>query len=215
MTTAVATPDLEFRSYSPELEVRSTGDGRTVFGIAVPYNTPMRIDDTLIEEFAPGAFNAQVRAANRVAYSREHVLLGGFQIGTLTVMEDRPEGLYVEMRAVRTPLGDETLELIREGILRDLSVAFWPSKDVLVRSSQGDITRRVSARLDEVASVGRGAYGSHAVTQGTRTLGGAPGGAAIPQQRTHHGTPIERTPGLDNVRAVLAACPPLPSHPTL
>lgn len=213
MTTALATPDLEFRSYSPELEVRSTGDGRTVFGIAVPYNTPMRITDDLIEEFAPGAFNAQLRAANRVAYSREHVELGGLQIGTLTLMRDDAAGLYVEMRAAKTMVGDDTLELIRSGVLTDLSVAFWPAKDVQVRSSQGDITRRVSARLDEVASVGKGAYGQYATAHGLRSLNA--GGAVAVQHRAHRGTVVERTPGLDNVRAVLAACPPLPSHPTL
>jgi HK97 family phage prohead protease len=209
MTTAVTDAHIEFRCYTPELEVRSTGDGRTVFGIAVPYNVPMQIDDNLIEEFIPGAFNAQLRAANRVMYSREHVELGGVQIGRLTEMRDDAVGLYVEMRAARTPIGDETLELIREGILPDLSVAFWPGKNELRASSQGQVTRRVSARLDEVASVGKGAYGQFATAHGLRARGGAAGGSAIPQQRSYAGRRIETTPNLDSARAVLAALPPL------
>lgn len=206
-------PSVEFRTYTPELEVRAAaqgGDGRTVFGIAVPYDTAMWIDETLIEEFAPGAFNAQLRAATRVAFSREHVELGGFQIGVLTMMRDDTAGLYVEMRASKTALGDETLELIKDGILTDLSVAFYPGKDIQVRSSQGVITRRVLARLDEVASVSRGAYGKHATVMGTRS---AQGGAGIPQQRGRMGRPVDRTPNLDAAKMVLAALPELPPLP--
>ena len=78
-------------------------------------------------------------------------------------------------------------------------------------SGQGPVTRRVSARLDEVASVGQGAYGRHAVAMGTRALIGQ---AAIPQQRrSYSGTPVAMTPNLDRARVTLAALPPLPPVP--
>lgn len=210
MTTAA--PVMEYRTYTPDLEVRTSGDGRTVFGIAVPYNVPMRIDEDLIEEFAPGVVNAQLRAANRVRFSREHVELGGIQIGRLTEMRDDTAGLYVEMRAAKTPLGDQTLEEIREGILTDLSVAFWPvpNGNQLRRTAQGLITRRLSVRLDEVAITTEGAYGSHAVAQGLRSL---QSGSIPMQTRGHRGAAIELTPNIDRVRALLVACPPLPPMP--
>lgn len=58
--------DVIYRSFAPDLEVRSSGDGRTVCGIAVPYGRAQRIDSQLVEQFRRGAFNAQVRSAARI-----------------------------------------------------------------------------------------------------------------------------------------------------
>jgi len=51
------------RSFAPDLQVRSGGDGRTIYGIAVPYNAPTQIDDSLVEQFARGAFNHQLNSS--------------------------------------------------------------------------------------------------------------------------------------------------------
>ena len=42
---------IENRSYDVDLEFRASGDGRTIFGIAVPYNKEQRIGASLIEVF--------------------------------------------------------------------------------------------------------------------------------------------------------------------
>jgi HK97 family phage prohead protease len=162
---------VQYRSFSPDLEVRSGGDGRTVYGIAVPYNAPTRIDDSLIEQFARGAFNHQMRAPNRVKFAREHVALGGELIGALSLMRDDAAGLYVEMRASKTPKGDETLELVRDGALNELSIMFRERQN---RRLGGGVTERVKADLGEVAVVMAGAYGELAATAGVRS-------AQIPQ----------------------------------
>lgn len=47
----------EYRSFTPDLEVRSSGDGRTIHGIVVPYNAPTRVNPGLVEQFERGAFN--------------------------------------------------------------------------------------------------------------------------------------------------------------
>lgn len=160
-----------YRAFRPELEVRSRGDGRTVHGIAVPYNAPMRITDSLVEEFAPGAFAHQVRAANRVKFAREHMALGGTLIGALTSMSETPNGLYVEMRAAKTPVGDETLELIKEGALSHLSIGFREREH---RRKAGGIVSRTKADLFEVAVVLEGAYGELASAAGVRSAAMAP-----------------------------------------
>lgn len=157
-----------FRTFSPELEVRSTGDGRTIYGIAVPYHAPMRINENLVEEFEPGAFNHQFRAANRVKFSREHLPLGGTLLGALTLMRDDPLGLYIETRAAKTPAGDEALELVREGALRDLSVGFREREN---RRKAGGVVSRVKADLFEVALTLEGAYGDLASAAGVRSAG--------------------------------------------
>ena len=113
-----------YRSFSPDLQVRAGGDGRTIYGIAVPYNAPTRIDDTLVEQFARGAFNHQLREPARVKFSREHAMLGGTLIGAASLLRDDAAGLYTELRASRTPTGDETLELVKDGALGELSIMF-------------------------------------------------------------------------------------------
>jgi HK97 family phage prohead protease len=156
-----------FRSFaSPDLQVRSRGDGRTVFGIAVPYNAATRIDDTLIEQFARGAFNHQLDQPQKIEFAREHVLLGGELIGAASLLKDDPAGLYVELRAAKTPAGDATLELVREQALDQLSIWFRPGKD---RNLGRGHVERVVADLREVAIVMEGAYGELAMAAGVRS----------------------------------------------
>jgi hypothetical protein len=57
---------LETRRYESDLEVRAEGDGRTICGICVPYDTEARIHPGLVEVFRMGAFEAVTRAAHRV-----------------------------------------------------------------------------------------------------------------------------------------------------
>lgn len=158
--------DVEYRTFTPDLEVRSGGDGRTIYGIAVPYNTPVRISDQLVEQFARGAFNHQLREPHRVVFSREHLDLGGTLIGTATLLRDDAKGLYVELRASRTPVGDDTLELIKDKALRHLSVGFERRQN---RRVVGGVTERVTANLREVAATLQGAYGDLAMAMGVRS----------------------------------------------
>jgi HK97 family phage prohead protease len=159
-------PETFYRTFEPDLHVRSSGDGRTVYGIAVPYNRPVQIDDTLVEQFARGAFNHQIRVPSRVKFSREHLLLGGTLIGAASVLRDDAAGLYVELRASKTPVGDETIELVRDGALDQLSVHFRERQN---RRLRGGVTERVQADLREVAIVVEGAYGELAAASGVRS----------------------------------------------
>jgi Escherichia/Staphylococcus phage prohead protease len=173
MTTppAPALPgDTHIRSFRPDLEVRSGGDGRTIYGIAVPYNAPTKISENLIEQFCRGAFNHQLNAPQRVKFSREHILLGGTLIGAASVLRDDPAGLYVELRASKTPVGDETLELVRDGALNQLSIMF---RELQNRRLAGNITERVKAHLGEVAAVLEGAFGDLASAIGVRSRSAA------------------------------------------
>jgi HK97 family phage prohead protease len=163
-----------YRGFAPDLQVRSSGDGRTVFGLAVPYNAPTRIDDSLVEQFSRGAFNHQLRAPGRVKFAREHVLLGGSLIGAATLLRDDASGLYGEWRVSKTPAGDETLELIRDGALDQLSIMFRERQN---RRLSGGVTDRVKADLAEVAVVMQGAYGDLAMAAGVRS-------AKLPQVAT-------------------------------
>ena len=57
---------VENRSFIAELEYRADGDGRTITGIAVPYDVEQRVAPGLTEVFRKGAFADVVKAAFRV-----------------------------------------------------------------------------------------------------------------------------------------------------
>lgn len=154
-----------FRSFQPDIEIRSNGDGRTVYGIAVPYGRAQRIDATLTEMFVPGAFARQLSAAHRVPYASGHMSQGGSLIGRVTELRDDAAGLYFEARITPTSEGRDVLELLRDGALDQQSIAFRPGQDR--RCPDGTI-ERVTATLTEIAVVLDGAYGEHAAAQGVR-----------------------------------------------
>lgn len=157
---------IQYRSFTPDLEVRSGGDGRTIHGIVVPWNAPMRIDDSLVEQFARGAFNHQLNKPSRIRFEREHVQLGGELIGAGQAMRNDAAGLYMELRASKTPKGDETLELVKDGAIDQFSIAFHERQN---RRLGGGVTERVTADLRAVAVVMAGAYGDLATIGGVRS----------------------------------------------
>jgi HK97 family phage prohead protease len=183
--------ELLYRSYAPQLEVRTGAnqDGRTIYGIAVPWNAPMRINDSLVEEFEPGAFDHQIRAAkgqlgapvNRIVYAREHMPLGGELIGRVSAMRNDGAGQYVELRVAKTPKGDETLELVREGALPHLSIGFAERPDGNRRKA-GGVVCRTKADMFEIASTLEGAYGDLASAVGVRSAGYSSPGQLLEQQ---------------------------------
>lgn len=156
------------RAFAPELEVRAAskgGDGRTIEGLAVPYGRAQRIDATLVEQFARSAFNHQLNAPNRIKFSRDHLTYGGTLIGKAVELRDDAAGLWGAWRVSATPVGDETLELVRDGVLDELSVGFRTRQDR--RLADGTI-ERVKADLLEVSVVLEGAYGRGALVSAVR-----------------------------------------------
>lgn len=158
----VSVTNIEYRTFTPELEVRSDGDGRTVEGIAVPYDREQRIDDSLTEVFVRGAFDHQLRAMHRVPFFRDHQPHGGVQIGRTVAAHDDAAGLFWRGRVDKSTAGDAALDLIKSGKLRDLSVGFTAPEFPQYRRESGAVERR-KANLTEVATVPKGAYGAGAV----------------------------------------------------
>lgn len=166
------TTDLLTRTFESDIELRSSnngGDGRTVYGRAVPYNAPQFIYDGLTEEFVRGAFDHQIGVQrSRVRLAREHVQLGGSLIGNVRKLDDRADGLWFEARVSRTPTGDETLELINDGALQQISIGFRERPSGNRRTPQ-NVIQRTAADLFEVAFVMEGAYGELAEVAGVRS----------------------------------------------
>jgi len=74
-----------------------------------------------LETFEPGAFD-EVDPASVVLTGPEH----GRPAGVGVSLERRADAQYAVFRASRTPLGDEVLELARDGVTRFVSVEYDP-----------------------------------------------------------------------------------------
>lgn len=149
---------LEVRSFaSLDLEIRA--DGRTIAGIAVPFDTPTRInsfDGPYTESFARGAFARTIaeRGPGRVKVLGLHNDRT-MPLGRAQLLREDANGLYAELRISKTAAGDEALELVRDGALDGLSVGFMPVRDE--HPSPG-VVRRAEVRLHEISVVPFPAY---------------------------------------------------------
>jgi HK97 family phage prohead protease len=173
---------MENRNYSVNLELRANGDGRTIFGIAVPYNKEQRITSTMIEVFRKGVFAEVIKAPHRVKLLRGHG--ENNVLGRATLLRETEEGLYAEFKISKTREGDEALELVKDGALDQLSVGFMPIKN---KKRPDGVMERIKAHLAEVSLVTFGAYGELASITGMRD-----------------GQP-QMTPRLDEARKILDA----------
>lgn len=149
--------DLSRRAWRAEV----SADGRTISGIAVPYDNATVIAErgrVFEERFAPGAFDDSIAKRG----SRIPVLLmhddRALPVGRPVGFRSTPDGLVMDARISDTTDGNDALTLVRDGVLSGLSVGFsipdggdiW-SED----RSQRTITR---ANLHEVSIVNFPAY---------------------------------------------------------
>lgn len=158
--------EILYRAFAAEMEVRSGGDGRTVFGPAVPFDLPVRIDGSLVEEWDRHAFDHQMRAIHRVPFFDLHGPHGGHRVGKLTMARADPQHLYIEARVDDYPEGDAYLDNVRAGRRPHFSIGFEEAKT----EPRGNVSRRVKARLIEVAGVPEGAFGPAASVAGVRAV---------------------------------------------
>jgi len=153
--------ELQYRNHSLDgYEIRSNSDGRTLCGIAVPFDTyalvphPNNNERTANESFTNGAFTRTIQQrAQKVKAKFMHnqsVILGA-----ATLLEQRQEGLYVELRISKTREGDEALELVKDGALDSFSIGYIPLQ---TRWSDKDTFTVTEAFLAEVSVVDFPAY---------------------------------------------------------
>lgn len=154
---------------TPEIHVRDSGDGRTVYGVVVPYGQVAEVDDgrgPYRERFAAGAFARSI--ADRGAKVRlfiNHDAHRRLPIGRALELVERPDGLHGAFAVSATRDGDEALVLVRDGVVDSFSVGFRPLRE---RSVAG-VVERIEAALREVSLVGMPAYAG-ALVGGVRSV---------------------------------------------
>ncbi|OZG62685.1 phage capsid protein [Bifidobacterium lemurum] len=136
----------------------ASGDGRTIEGVAVPFNTRYKLWGDYAEVFDP---DTDFGSRQSVKISRGH----GDLIGKVTDMRAEPDGLHITARLSDTPSARETAQLIRDGVYDGLSVGFAPVENRTEYTDDGitEVHRR-KVDLFEVAVTGIPAYPDAAIT---------------------------------------------------
>ena len=129
------------------------GDGRTLEMRVVPFDEVGVAADPpdfrpYREQFMPGAFGNQERAANRVLLNFEHIQ--GLQgvVGHGVSLRQASDGYYGTFRIHETPDGEKALMLLREKVIEHGSIEFLPLKSVRTRDG---VVQRVRAHLDKLS----------------------------------------------------------------
>ena len=140
------------------------GDGRTVDVRIVPFGETITHNDGLgglpvgvdyQEEWMPGVFRHQLKAADKVVGNFEHQQGIGGIVARATTLDERGDGYHATFRMLNVADADKTLELIREGVLDGVSLEAQPVRSV--RSGSGTV-QRVKANLRAVAFTRFAAY---------------------------------------------------------
>lgn len=153
---------LQVVRFAPDVEIRRGGDGRTIHGIIVPWDTPTRVYDQFGPTRRPAAYmEAVARGAfpDAVANPRAVKFLGHHNktvnpLGRGDLFRDDAAGQYGEFYVSKTAAGDEVLELVRDGALDVFSVGFAPVESV----ERDGVYVRTRGRLNETSIVTFAAY---------------------------------------------------------
>ena len=145
---------MEDKMITRSFEIRDTNEEkREVSGLAVPFNDTINIGGGMKEQFVRGAIdlNADVKLF------RDHKEV----IGKVLDMVETDEGVLVRAKISDTNLGNETLNLVKDGAIRSFSVGFIPVTD----EKQDNTIIRKKVDLKEISLVVWPAYTNAAVTE--------------------------------------------------
>lgn len=150
---------MELREYRfSDYEIRAEGDGRTLVGVCVPFDTETRIGNRYTEVIRKGAFAKTTQErAQRVKLLAMH---DGqrLPLGAAQRLEETNDGLLGEFRVSRTTAGDEALELVRDGALDSFSIGFIPVAARDKWNTDKTYVERNEVKLLEVSLVAFPAY---------------------------------------------------------
>ena len=140
---------LEYRT----AEIRAEADGRTLAGLALPFEVETRLSARLWERFAKGSVQPSGDAVLNLFHDVGRPIAR--EPSSLT-FEGREDGLYMSAAIPETRDGDDALTLVRAGIATGLSVEFRALTERHVKGVR--IVER--ATVSGLALVTRAAYPS-------------------------------------------------------
>jgi HK97 family phage prohead protease len=148
------------RHFPSTLAIRENGDSRALVGPLLPWGVPARVVDQgrlITETFERGALAGTdpARIPLTATHPRDNQTL---PIGVTVELEERADAAWGAWRVSKTALGDEVLELARDGVPLGLSVGFHEVPGGNCWSPDRRRVTRTRAALDHVAVVRVPAY---------------------------------------------------------
>jgi HK97 family phage prohead protease len=133
-------------------------DGRTIFGLCVPFNRPTIVADEpgkfYQEQFVPGAFTRAMNVPHRVHIQFGHGRDDIVRAGKAARFTEEADGLYGEFIADETPIGEALIARARSEEPVGLSIGAVALKT----EKRGAVITRTSVHLDHVAATNSAAY---------------------------------------------------------
>lgn len=147
----------EMRRRSYAIRAVAADDGRTITGLAVPFDTETEIIPGFREKIARGAINLDTQPALFYRHSEP--------IGVITAMSEQPDGLMIEARISDTALGRDAATLARDGAIKSLSIGFF-EREYTDSTTEDGATLRTQTAIDlrEVSLVPVPAYEDAKIT---------------------------------------------------
>jgi HK97 family phage prohead protease len=142
------------------LAIRDGGDGRTIEGPLVPWGVEARVLEggrMVVETFQRGAL-AGVEPSRVPLTARHPRDAQELPIGVTVELEERADAAWGAWHVSKTALGDEVLELARDGVPLGLSVGFLEVPGGSRWTPDRRRVVRTRAALDHVAVVRVPAY---------------------------------------------------------
>jgi len=143
-----------------EFTTRTTysDDGRTIRGLAVPFDTETEIVPGFREKIQRGAINLDTMPSLFYRHSEP--------IGVITAMSETSEGLEIEARVSDTALGRDAATLAKDGAIRSLSIGFFEREYTDTTTPDGATLRtQTDIDLREISLVPIPAYDAATITQ--------------------------------------------------
>ena len=130
--------------------------GRTITGLAVPYDTPTQLAPGFYEKIARGA----VDLTTRPALFYRH----GEPIGVVTDLVETDQGLEITARISDTRQGCDAATLAADGAITALSIGFFEREYVDSQDENGTTRTQTSIDLREISLVPIPAYDQAQIT---------------------------------------------------
>jgi HK97 family phage prohead protease len=148
------------REVATGLQVRGEPDERVLFGPLIPWDVEARVLDRgrmVVETFQRGALAGAdpARVPLTARHPRDNQEL---PIGVTVELDERADAAYGAWRVSKTAVGDEVLELARDGVPLGLSIGFMEVPGGSRWSPDRRRVVRTRAQLDHIAVVRTPAY---------------------------------------------------------
>jgi len=148
------------REVATGLQLRGEPDQRVLYGPLIPWKTEARVLDRgrmVLEQFERGALadTDPARVPFTATHPRDNQQL---PIGVTVELEERDDAAWGAWKVSKTAIGDEVLELARDGVPLGLSIGFMEVPGGSRWTPDRRRVTRTRAQLDHIAVVRTPAY---------------------------------------------------------